>query len=380
MRSLRAIGWDHPRCRRPMEACAAAWFRATGTVIAWEWRSLGAFGDQPVDDLAPDYDLLVIDHPLCGAAAEAGSLWPLDDLLTADTLTALAADAVGPSHRSYNYAGHQWGLAIDAASQVAAVRGGLVMTSLPATWDEVLALARARPGRVGLPLAPGHAISSFFTLCANLGEPAAASEEQLVGCDIGEAALEFLAEIHQLGPEGATALEPPAILSRLTSSDELLYVPLTYGYVTYARADSVPQPCRFVDIPSAGYGPVGAVLGGAGLAVSAKREQRSEAAAFAAWVSGGEAQKTIVAQHGGQPASRSVWVDALLDSEVGGFYSSTLATVEAAWVRPRHWWWPGFQLDAGRVLAASLDERLAAPETLRRLDALYRESLRGEQR
>lgn len=84
------------------------------------------------------------------------------------------ADVVGASHSSYTYAGHQWGLATDAACQVAAVRVDLLEAGPPATWDEVLELARAQPGRVALPLAPGHAISSFLTLCANAGEPAAA--------------------------------------------------------------------------------------------------------------------------------------------------------------------------------------------------------------
>jgi hypothetical protein len=34
---LRALGWDHPRCRGPMEACAAAYAHAR---VAWEYRSL----------------------------------------------------------------------------------------------------------------------------------------------------------------------------------------------------------------------------------------------------------------------------------------------------------------------------------------------------
>jgi multiple sugar transport system substrate-binding protein len=355
-----------------MEACAAAWLRTTGTVLAWDWRSLGAFGDQPLDEVAPGYDLLVIDHPLCGAAAGTRSLWPLDDLLPKAVLDALAADAVGSSHTSYSYAGHQWGVAVDAACQVAAARDDLIAGVLPTTWEGVLALARAWPGRVALPLAPGHAISSFFTLCANLGEPVARAQEDLVGHETGLRALEVLIELHQLGPQGTTQLDPPAVLTRLTSGDELLYVPLIYGYVTYARADSVARPCRFIDIPSAGKGPIGAVLGGAGLAVSAHSAEPHEAAAFAAWVSGSEAQTTIVAHNWGQPSSRAVWLDAGLDAEAGGFYSGTRATVEAAWVRPRHPWWPAFQLESGRVLATSLDEGLVAPETLRRLGSLYR--------
>lgn len=375
MTALTAIGWDHPRCKEPMEACAAVWQSKTGVRVAWEWRSLEAFGDQSLEELAPTYDLLVIDHPFCGTAVATGCLRPLDDLLAEDTLAALAADAVGASHRSYTYAGHQWALATDAACQVAGIRADLLGAPAPATWEEVLRLARSEPGRVALPLAPAHAISSFLTLCANSREPAVAGE-RLVDAGTGLHALELLAELHQLGPEGTTALEPPDILAILTSSDDLVYVPLTYGYVTYARADTVERPCGFVDIPSAGHGPVGAVLGGAGLAVSATSGSPDEAAAFAAWASGADAQRTIVATHGGQPGSRSAWTDSALDARAGGFYSGTLATIEAAWVRPRDTWWPGFQLDGGRLLAAALDDGLHAATALDHLDSLYREHLR----
>lgn len=374
MTTLKAIGWDHPRCRGPMEACAVVWHDMSGVTVSWDWRSLEAFGDQPLQELAPAYDLLVIDHPFCGTAATTGCLRPLDDLLTEETLAALAADAVGASHRSYMYAGHQWGLATDAACQVAALRSDLLGAPAPATWDEVRLLARSQPGRVALPLAPAHAISSFLTLCANAGQPAAASG-QFADRAVGLAVLELLGELHRLGLPGSTALEPPDLLGLLTSGDDVVYVPLTYGYSTYAQADAVEKPCRFVDIASAGRGPVGAVLGGAGLAVSAMSGSPDDAAAFAAWASGADAQGTIVATHGGQPGSRSVWTDPALDVRAGGFYSGTRATIEAAWVRPRDAWWPAFQLHGGQLLAAALDDGLPPATTLDHLDSLYRDHL-----
>ncbi len=372
MTELKAIGWDQPRCRAPMEACSAVWRDATGVLVSWDWRTLEAFGDQPLEELAPAYDLLVIDHPFCGTAVATGCLRPFDEMLAEETIAALAADAVGASHTSYAFGGHQWGLATDAACQVAAVRSDLLVGSVPATWNEVLRLARSQPGRVALPLAPAHAISSFLTLCANAGEPATAGEH-VAGRAQGLAALDLLAELHHLAPPETTALEPPGLLARLTSSDELVYVPLTYGYVTYSTAGAVVHPCRFVDIPSAGFGPVGAVLGGAGLAVSAASEHAVEAAAFAAWATGADAQRTIVATNGGQPGSRSAWTDPTLDAEAGGFYSGTLATIEAAWIRPRDAWWPAFQLEGGRLLAAALADGLDAATTFDRLDNLYRD-------
>src|SRR5262249_3855770 len=141
--ALRAIGWDHPRCQLPMLACASAWRDRAGVEIAWSWRSLEAFGDQPLEELAPGHDILVIDPPFSGTAAATGCLHPLDALLARDELDALARDAVGPTHASYCYAGRQWGLATDAACQVSAIRNDLLETSAPGTWDGVLALARS---------------------------------------------------------------------------------------------------------------------------------------------------------------------------------------------------------------------------------------------
>jgi multiple sugar transport system substrate-binding protein len=369
---LRALGWDHPRCLRPMEACSKEWRRQGGAEITWEARSLTAFGDQPLEEVAESYDLLVIDHPFCGRAAAAEALWPLDDLLAADELERLAADAVGPSHDSYSLDGSQWALATDAACQVSAFRPDVLpLEDLPHTWDEVLALASANRGRIALPLAPAHAVCTFLTLCANAASPAASTPGALVEADAGLRALQLLSDLAALGPPAALAWEPPEILELLTTTDELLYVPLTFGYVSYSRPDEREQTCRFVDIPSAGGGPVGSVLGGAGLAVSATSEHPGESARFAAWASGAEAQRTVVGPAGGQPGSRAAWTDPGLDETAEGFFTGTLATIESAWVRSRDAWWPAFQVEAGRILVDGLATGAEPGSLLARLDECY---------
>lgn len=359
-----------------MRACADEWQREHGVDVVWDWRSLEAFGDQPLEELAPAYDLLVIDHPFCGIAAATGCLTPLDDLLPAATLEALADDAIGPSHTSYSFAGHQWGLATDAACQVTAVREDLLGEPAPGTWDELLALSRARPGWVALPLAPAHSVSSFLTLCANRGASPAAGDG-LVAEAAGVAAIELLAALYDAGPPEMIEWEPPDALDRLTSAGDLACLALTYGFVTYARAQEVESPCRFVDIPSAGLGPIGSVLGGAGLAVSAASARPREAAAFAAWASGADVQRRLVAASGGQPGSRSAWLDPGTDASARRFFSGTLETITAAWVRPRDAWWPAFQLEAGRLLTASLARGAPSASTFTALDTLYRDCSGG---
>jgi multiple sugar transport system substrate-binding protein len=369
---LRALGWDHDRCIAPMRACTDAWRTVQPDVeLSWDYRSLTAFGDEPLEEVADRYDLVMIDHPFCGTAEDTGTLLPLDDLLDADVLAVLAADSVGPSHDSYSFHGRQWALATDAACQVAAVRDDLLEVPAPATWDDVRELARTRRGGVAVPLAPAQAMCAFLTLCANAGTAAAEDPARLVDPDVGVAAIALLSELYELGPEAAVEWEQPDALGRLTSGDELVYVPLVFGFVTYARADRAAKPCRFLDLPSAGSGPVGAILGGAGLAVSATSAHAEEAAAFAAFASGAEAQRMLVGPAGGQPGSRTAWNDPELDRVAGGFFSGTAATIERAWVRPREHWWPHFQLEGGRLLTRGLAARESARTLLELLASLY---------
>ena len=345
-----------------MRACSEAWEELHPEIaLAWHNRSLTDFGDEPVEAVAHRYDLVMIDHPFCGTAEATATLRPLDDLLAPELLAALAADSVGPSHASYTFHGRQWALATDAACQVAAVRDDLLAGApAPATWDDVLALARAHPGRVAVPVAPAQAMCAFLTLCANAGRPAAEDPARLVDPETGLWALDLLSELYRLGPREALAWEQPDVLSRLTAGRDLVYVPIVSVSSRTRATIAWQRPCRFLDLPSAGAGPVGGILGGAGLAVSATSAYPAEAAAFAAFASGAEAQRALVGPAGGQPGSRTAWTAPELDSAAHGFFSGTRATIEQAWVRPRERWWPAFQLEGGRLLNRGLGESRAA--------------------
>jgi multiple sugar transport system substrate-binding protein len=356
----------------PLRAAAETWKASHGTEIRWDVRSLGDFGDEPIERLTARYDLLVIDHPFVGTANRTRCLAPLDSLLPPSELQALEADAIGPSHTSYRYAGHQWALATDAACQVSAVRDDLLTGRFaPASWDEVMDLANDLKGRVALPLAPADAMCSFLSICAGSGQPAATGPENLVDRDVGQRAIEILARLVELGHPDCMELKPPAALERMTGTDEIVYVPLTFGYTNYSRPGVTAHPCRFLDAPSSGLRRAGSILGGAGLAVSATSMHLPEAAEFAGWLASATVQKSVVFPAGGQPGSRSVWLDLDADRAAGGFMSGTRATIESAWVRPRETWWPPFQLAAGDALHHALERRVSAEETLIELERLY---------
>ncbi|MGO9955710.1 MAG: extracellular solute-binding protein [Solirubrobacteraceae bacterium] len=350
-----------------MRACADAWDRAGHGRVEWHARTLEAFGDQPLEEVADRYDLLVIDHPLCGTASRSGCLVALDELLGAGTLTKLHTAAVGPSQRSYVYGGLTWALASDAACQVSARSDQLAESSLPGDWPEAVRLVRSLGARAALPLAPAHAICSLLTLWAGAGlRPM--DDDRLVDPAAGLEQLEWLSEMHRAGHQAATRWEPPDALAAIAAGD-LLYAPLTFGYVSYARGSAHTVRCAFHDLP----GVSGSVLGGAGIAVSAAGARRPEAAAFAAWVCGRDVQRCVVAPAGGQPASAVCWDDADLDARCGRFFSATRATMEAAWVRPREPWWPRFQLEAGRALTSALEDRTSPSRLLVRLLSIHDE-------
>jgi multiple sugar transport system substrate-binding protein len=373
---LRGIGWDHRRCMAPLEAASRVWREERDVAIEWHVRSLGDFGDQPLEELAASFDLLTIDHPFVGTAFESACLFPLDDLMPRETLNELAEDSIGASHASYTYGGHQWALAVDAACQVAAARIDLLGDQrVPATWDSVRTLAHDLPGRVGLPLRPADAICSYVTLLANSGASPPATPERFAEPSAGVAALSLLLELCAYGNPECLELDPPALLELMTSSDELVYVPLTFGYSNYSRPDERLRPVSFHDIPSAGRGPVGSILGGAGLAVSSSSVHPDESAAFAGWICGAETQTRIVAPAGGQPGNRRAWLDPEVDRLTGRFTSATLASIEAAFVRPREPWWPSFQLGAGEALNAFLREQADPADTHDELERLYRQAL-----
>jgi multiple sugar transport system substrate-binding protein len=374
---LRGIGWDHERCLGPLIAGSQEWERLGRARIEWEARSLRDFGDRPLEDLALSFDLLTIDYPFVGTAYQSGCLTPLDVLLSSETLAALSEDAVGPSHESYRYRGHQWALATDAACQVSAIRDDLVTGfPVPETWEQAVALAQHDPGRVALPLLPADAVSSFLTICANAGAPAC-DVDRFVAPEAGARALELLQEFASLGPRQALDLDPPRMLDWMTSTDEIVYMPLAYGYTNYSRPGQTKHPCRFLDIPSSGFGPIGATLGGAGLAVSASSEHQFEAAAFASWITGADAQRTTVFDAGGQPGSSSAWRSSHVARASGGFTTGTIRTMEASYVRPHEPWWPGFQLAAGESINHFLREGGTIRTELAELETLYEQARRN---
>ncbi|MFB9275743.1 ABC transporter substrate-binding protein [Cohnella cellulosilytica] len=358
MTTLRGITWDHARGYEPVRAASEEFRRLRPDIrIEWEKRSLKDFGDSPVDVLAREYDLLMIDHPHVGISSAQGALAPLDLYLPADFLADQAAHAIGPSYRSYEWNGHQWALAVDAAAQVASYRPDLIgQEELPRSWAEVEALARSLPPgrRVGWPLCPTDAMCSFLTLCAGEGGDAFFSETDGIPRRTGEAALERMLRLLPLLHESSLASNPIQMYDRMAKEDDIVYVPLAFGYSNYARSGFAGKLLRFADIPGEDGRPRGALLGGVGIAVSASSSDIPSAVEFVRFLAGGELQRTLYARHEGQPGHGSAWRDAEVNRYTHGFFADTYATLAASYLRPRHAAFPAFQERAGALLHEAL--------------------------
>jgi len=377
MTELRGITWDHTRGFLPMVATAQRFSELHPDVrISWEKRSLQHFADWPVEKLAGRYDLLVIDHPFCGYAADHDVLLPLDEHLPGSFLAEQAANAVGASHASYEYGGHQWALATDAATPVCGYRRDLLDRAgaqLPSTWAELLELARR--GLVVVPAIPVDSLMNFYMLCCALGEEPFLAAEQVVSQDTGIRALQMLHELVGLcGPE-CLRRNPIATWDLLAASDSAAICPFAYGYSNYARDGYAERPLEFGNLIQSSSGlPFRSTLGGAGLAVSSTSARRAEALFYCQFVASAECQRTIYFDSGGQPGHRRAWLDEEVNRRSRSYFRNTLAALDSAYLRPRYNGYLHFQDLAGPAVHRFLRGESGAAETLTELNRLYKES------
>jgi multiple sugar transport system substrate-binding protein len=312
-----------------------------GVEIEWDARSLQEFADVSVARLAQQYDLLVIDHPSCGQAAEEHSVLPLNDWIPSEFLAAQANASVGRSHASYEYSGRQWALAIDAAAPVSGWRADLMTragASVPRTWSELLELA-AR----GLVIFSAKAIDSlmhFYMFCDCLGEAPFQDDDVVVSEEIGMRALETLRELCSLCDPACLRRNPIATWEFLSTNDAAAYCPFAYGYSNYSRPGYSTHPLEIGALVTTDDGhPFRSTLGGAGLAISAQCRHKAIAANYAQFVADPQCQRTLYFDAGGQPANRAAWLDDEVNRRSNNFFKNTLHALDRAYLRPR---FPGY--------------------------------------
>jgi multiple sugar transport system substrate-binding protein len=381
---LRGITWAHTRGVAPMQVTSQVYSDFNPNVeIKWDVRSLYEFGEGKLEDLVSTYDFLLVDHPFMGIVAESDLFVPLDRIYTAEELQLLSNESVGASFSSYGYNGHQWALPIDAAAQVSAAREDLMAAAgitIPRTWDEVMELSK-NTGKVAMPLSPMATLGVFFTLCNAHGEePFKSHEREVVGEVVAKQVLDQMLDLFETMPSWCLDVYPPYIFNKMATTDEIWYVPLSYGYVNYSTKGYAPKCITFFDIPLNSNGiPGGATLGGVGISLSKYCKNLDIALDYARWVSGSRCQSTIYSLSGGQPANKKAWTDELLNTVSNNFYRNTISTLENAFVRPRYCGFHHFQTLAGRSLQSFLRRELSVQDTIRIINASFENSKNSDQ-
>ena len=373
--TLRGMTWSHPRGYLPLEAVSAAFLARTGVAVRWDRRSLQDFESFPVAVLAETYDLIVIDHPHVGQITAENCLAPLDVPGREAERQALAEGSIGQSYPSYCWQGRQWAFPIDAATQVLAYRPDRLAVP-PKRWSDVLALAR--DGRVALPLRPPHTLMVFYTLAANLGSPCRVLGPDLIDVATGTRVLAAMRELVALMSPDCFEQDPIAVFEQMVDpASPIDCAPLIYGYVNYAMDQFRPTKLAFADIAALGAtGPVGSALGGTGIAVSARSAHPEEALEFAYYVASGPVQRDLYALAGGQPGHAAAWEADFVNAPTHDFYRATRATLEGAFVRPRHDGYMAFQQAASELLVTALRHDGPAEAVVDGLNRLFAASFR----
>ncbi len=376
--TLRGITWNHTRGFTSVVAAAQRFEELNPDIsIVWEKRSLQAFADASLTQLAAEYDLIVMDHPHTALAASEGLLLPFEDWLPAGFLKDQAAHSVGSSYPSYHFDDKQWALVTDAAAPIASWRPDLVerhQLTLPRTWEEVLELARR--GFVTVSAFPIDVLMHSYTFCAALGyDPF--SGECVAPDDVLAQALVEIRKLVVLCDPVCLVRNPIRTYEWMSQADEprATYCPFAYGYSNYSRPGYARHLIRTSQPVAFNGHPLRTTLGGAGIAVSAKTRHPRVATDFAQFTASPEVQKGIYFQGGGQPGYRAAWLDEVVNAASNNFFRDTLKTLDEALLRPQ---FPGYMTfqDAGTPVAHDcIAGKIRPADAAREINRLYRTTL-----
>ena len=378
---LKGIAWDHPRGFDPMVATAKEFANRYPEVeIVWDKRPLQAFADRPIENMAFEYDLMVIDHPHVGEASRKNLLLELDSFNEfKDKIDILSKNSVGLSYQSYHFNNHQYALAIDAAAPVAAYKIG-ALDELPFTFEQVLSLAEK--SLVIWPAKPVDAISCFNTIAANIGHAINSTEHEFIDRGIGITILKMMKKLSSLVPKDCLEMNPINALDYMSSNNDKVYCPLLYGYSNYSRKNFRDGLIKFTNIPSFDENInncKGAQIGGTGLAISKETKNIEIALEYVFWVASEECQKNSYYYSGGQPAHIKAWKDENINNDCNNFFINTLETLENSWLRPRFDGYMYFQDIAGTIINDYLKNDKQADITIDKIIMEFEKSLNVNQ-
>jgi multiple sugar transport system substrate-binding protein len=374
MIELKGMTWDHSRGYDPMIATSKIFAEKHNNEISihWDKRSLQAFADRPIEQMVEEYDLMVIDYPHVGEVSAKGLLQMFDVDGYQHKLNLLDKQSVGLSHQSYNIDGHQWALAIDAATQVCCFRQDLI-SSLPNSWNDLIDLAKEN--RVIWPLKPVHAISSFYSIYNNIAEEFNPNDKNYIQKELGVQTLLMMKQISKYLLDECFTMDPIKTAETLSETEDFFYSPYTYGFSNYSRKayrKNIISYGNVIDLSN--KGPSGTHLGGTGIAISKKSKHKDLALEYSFWIAGSDCQQTTFYTSGGQPGNSDAWENYNINLETNNFFKNTRSTLDKAWVRPRHNGYMKFQDESGNIVNEYLQSNMSEAKVIDKLTSKYAES------
>lgn len=377
MTHLKGIAWNHTRGFLPVVATAQRFEEQNPDItISWEKRSLQAFADAPMEQLAEQFDLIVMDHPHTALAATEGLILPFEDWVSADFLAEQAANSVGVSHESYCFGGKQWTLATDAATPISTWRPDLMDRhglQLPQTWEDVLEMARN--GFVTVAAFPIDVLMHSYMFCDALGHTPFGPDGEMAPQAVLEGALEELRRLIALCDPACLERNPIRTGEWMSSVDDdprAAFCPFAYGYSNYSRPGYVRHPLKAGGLVTFAGKRLRSTLGGAGVAVSAKSKHPRAAMDYAEFTATPWVQRGVYFESGGQPGHRSAWTDSAVNAASNGFFADTLETLDQAICRPKATGYMMFQDTATPVAHDAMTGKRKVPEAAREILKLWR--------
>ncbi len=376
MIQLKGIAWDHPRGFDPMVETAKVYQKQNPDVeIIWEKRPLQAFADRPIEEMAYDYDLMVIDHPHVGEASRKNLIYELNSNQEyKEQLKALELNSVGLSHQSYNFNNNQYALAIDAAAPVSAYRKDLI-DNPPRTFEDTIKLAEK--SRVIWPIKPVDCISCFNSIAANLDSPINSSYKTFIQKDLAKEILNMMKKLSKLVPKDCLSMNPINVLDIMSGSDDFDFCPQLYGYSNYSRKSFGKSLVNFGEMISFNEDPnncKGSQIGGTGLAISKSTKNLDIALEYSFWVASEQCQTEQFYFSGGQPGHLKAWQNDMINNDCENFFRNTLTTLQKSWLRPRYDGYMYFQDKGGTIINAYLKEEFDLETTVNNLSEEFERS------
>jgi multiple sugar transport system substrate-binding protein len=372
---LKGITWNHSRGFTPLIAASQLYNELNPTIsIQWEKRSLQEFADYPLEKLALNYDLLIIDHPWVGCAAATNAVLPLNEYMNDAFINNQKVNSVGASFNSYEFQNSLWALPIDAATPVASYRKDLFEAnncSVPQTWEALIELANNK--KVAVPAIPIDLLMNFYSFCLALKVPFF-ENEFFIAASNGTIVLETMMELYSKVDTKMFSLNPIGVAQLMSDTNDYWYCPFAYGYSNYSRNGYAKHLLQYGGVVSLHNQKLQTTIGGTGLSVSSNTQYQTEAINFATWICSENIQSTIYVQNGGQPGHLTAWQDDNANLITNNYFRNCLQTMKDGYMRPRYNGYLHFQDKAGLPLQQYLLGKKSSKETIFEMNEIYKES------